>query len=376
MLTYVALIDIRRVDGRADFRRFIDYAYDRNAADPHWIPPLRLSEHERLTPKKNPFFEHADVELLLAWRGGRVAGRIAAIDDRLHREAHRDRTGMFGFFEAEDAVAAHALLAAAERWAAARGLDRVRGPISPSLNDTAGLLVDGFETDPMLMMPHNPREYAAFIESAGYAKVKDLYAWLYRFEEQPPATFVKLANRLRDKHGVTVRPVNLKEFTREAERLRAIYISAWEKNWGFVPPTPAEFRHLASEMKPIFESRCGVFAEVDGRTVGCLVSVPDINQSLKGTSGRLFPSALFRLLFRARYITQVRLLLLGGEARYRAYGLYPLMIVEWHKQLRGTRYSHAEFSWVLEDNRDINQPAEMAGAVRYKTYRIYEKRLA
>jgi len=376
MLTYGPLIDIRPVSGRAEFRRFIDYAYERNAGDPHWVPPLRMAEHERLTPKKNPFFEHAEVELLLARRDGHLVGRIAAIDDRLHRETHHDRTAMFGFFEAEDAETARALLAAAERWAAGRGLDRVRGPINPSLHDSAGVLVDGFDTDPMLSMPHNPPEYAAFIESAGYAKAKDLYAWLYRFEDQPPPAFVKLANRLRDKHGVTVRPVNLTEFAREAERLRAIYVNAWEHNWGFVPPTINEFRRLASEMKPIFDSRCGVFAEVNGETVGCLISVPDINQALKGTTGRLFPTALPKLLLRARYITQVRLLLLGGDARYRAYGLYPLMIAQWHKQLHGTRYTRAEFSWVLEDNRDINQPAEACGAVRYKTYRIYEKTIA
>jgi hypothetical protein len=252
----------------------------------------------------------------------------------------------------------------------------MRGPINPSLNEIAGLLIDGFETDPMLLMPHNPPEYARFIESAGYAKAKDLYAWLYRFEDQPPPVFVKLAARMRAKHGVTARPLNLKEFSREVERLRAIYCSAWEHNWGFVPPTDAEFRRIAKELKPIFDPRCAVVAEVDGEPVACLVSVPDINQALKGTNGRLFPSALLRLLFRARYVTQVRLLLLGADARYRAYGVYPLLICEWHRQLRGTRYVQAEFSWVLEDNRDINQPAEMSGAVRYKTYRIYEKSIA
>src|ERR1700704_2845118 len=166
------LTDIRPVSGRREFRRFIDYAYERNAGDPHWVPPLRLAEHERLTPKKNPFFAHADVELLLAWRDGRVAGRIAAIDDRLHNDTHHDNTAMFGFFEAEDGDAARALLGAVEAWARTRGRARVRGPINPSLNESAGLLVEGFDSDPMLMMPHNPPEYAAYIEAAGYGKIK------------------------------------------------------------------------------------------------------------------------------------------------------------------------------------------------------------
>jgi hypothetical protein len=173
------------VNGRRGIRRFVDYAYDRNAGDPHWVPPLRLAEHERLTPAKNPFFAHADVELFLAWRGDRVAGRIAAIDDRLHNHTHGDNVAMFGFFEADDDDATRALLDTVESWARARGRARVRGPINPSLNESAGLLVDGFDSDPMLMMPHNPREYAGFLESAGYRKVKDLFAWLYDLTGDP-----------------------------------------------------------------------------------------------------------------------------------------------------------------------------------------------
>ena len=193
------MTDIRPVSGRQEFRRFIDYAYQRNAGDPHWVPPLRLAEHERLTPKKNPFFAHADVDLLLAWRGDRLVGRIAAIDDRLHNETHHDNVAMFGFFEAEDAEAAGALLGAVEAWAAARGRARVRGPINPSLNESAGLLVDGFGSEPMVMMPHNPREYGAQIESAGYQKVKDLFAWIYQLDREPPAIVAKLAARVRER---------------------------------------------------------------------------------------------------------------------------------------------------------------------------------
>ena len=157
------------------------------------------------------------------------------------------------------------------------------------------------------------------------------------------------------------------------ERLRAIYCAAWERNWGFVPPTVEEFSRIAKELKPIFDSQCTVCAEVDGEMIACVVAVPDINQALKGTNGRLLPLGLIRLLLRKRYISQVRLLLLGVDARYRGLGLYPLLLAEWHRQLQGTRYVRAEFSWVLEDNRDINHAAEIASARRYKTYRIYEK---
>ncbi len=366
------MLQIRTVGGRRDFRRFIDYPYERNAHDPHWVPPLRLSESERLTPKKNPFFAHADVELLLAWRDGRVAGRIAAIDDHLHNQTHHDNTAMFGFFEADDAASAQALLGAVEGWARARGRAQVRGPLNPSLNDSAGLLIDGFDTDPMILMPHNPREYAAYIESAGYAKIKDLYAWLWDLDREPPDVVTRLAARVRDRHRIVVRPFNVAEFTREAERLRVIYCAAWEGNWGFVAPTEEEFQHIANEMKPIFDPRCAVAAEVDGRAIGCMVAIPDINQALKGTSGRLL-SALPRLLRRRRYIDQGRVLLLGIDPAYRHAGLYPLLLMALRDQTRGGPYRRAEFSWILEDNRNINQPAEQAGAQRYKTYRIYQK---
>jgi GNAT superfamily N-acetyltransferase len=370
-------ITVRPVGGRGDFRRFISYAYERNRGDAHWVPPLRIGESERLRPEKNPFFAHADVQLLLAFRDGRIVGRIAAIDDHLHNQTHRDNLAAFGFFEAEDADAGRALLASVETWAGERGRSAVRGPLNPSLNESAGLLIQGFDTDPMLLMPHNPPEYAAFIERAGYAKVKDLYAWLYDLERPIEPEIRKMAERVRSRQRMTVRPFDLTQFARETVRLREIYCGAWENNWGFVPPTDEEFRRLAAEMKPILDPKCAVCLEVDGRAVACAVAVPDINQALRGTDGRLFPRGLIRLLGRKRIIDQVRLLLLGVLPEYRSTGLFPLLICELQKSLMSnTRYTRVEFSWVLEDNHDINKPVERLGAVRYKTYRIYQKAIA
>src|SRR5581483_3054858 len=194
------MVDVRPVSSAREFKQFIDYAYARNRHDPHWIPPLRLAEKERLQPKKNPFFAHADHELLIASRGGTVVGRIGVFDDRLHNDVHNDSVASFGFFEAADEDAARALFAAAETWARARGRARMRGPLNPSLNESAGLLIDGFDTDSMLMMPHNPPEYARFIESAGYGKVKDLFAWLYDMNRGIDPVIERLAIRMRDRH--------------------------------------------------------------------------------------------------------------------------------------------------------------------------------
>ena len=370
------MTEVRPAAGRHGIRQFVNYAYALNALDPHWIPELRLSARERLTPAKNPFFEHAEIQLFLAYDGNDLVGRIAAIEDRLHNETHGERTGLFGFFEAGHVQAARALLGAVEAWSARRGLNRVRGPINPSLNESVGLLIDGFDTDPMLLMPHNPRSYGAFIENAGYTKAKDLYAWLYALQPEVPPLIARVADRLRVRHGIRLRPLNVREFDREADRLREIYCSAWERNWGFVPPTVAEFRRIAHELKPIFDPRCAVCAEVDGRMIACAIAVPDVNQALKGTDGKLNARTVWRLLRRNQYIDQARLLLLGVDAQYRTTGLYPLLVSELHRQVNGGQYRRLEFSWVLEDNRDINQPAECAGATRYKTYRVYEKAIA
>jgi len=369
--------DVRPVAGKREFKQFINYQYDRNRADARWIPPLRLGEIDRLTPRKNPFFAHADVELLLAYRDGRIVGRVAAIDDRLHNETHRDNIAAFGFFEADDAVATRALLGHVEAWARAKGRVAVRGPLNPSMNESAGLLVDGFDTDPMLMMPRNPPDYAAFIGAAGYAKVKDLYAWIYDIHRELDPVILRIAARVQRETGVTVRPFNLSEFAHETARLREIYCGAWEHNWGFVAPTPEEFERLAAEMKPIFDPRCAVLAEAGGRPVACAVAIPDINQALRGTGGRLFPLGLPRLLGRRWIIDQLRLMLLGVLPEYRSTGIFPLLMVELQKLVRAkTDFTRVEFSWVLEDNDAINQTVERLGAVRYQTYRIFQKAIA
>ena len=366
---------VRPVAGRRDFARFIDYPYRRNAGDSHWIPPLRIGERERLQRRHNPFFDHAEIALFLAWREGRVVGRIGAIDDRRHNETHGENLAMFGFFEAEDAAAAAGLLQRCEEWAAGRGRHTLRGPINPSLNDHAGLLIEGFATDPMILMPHNPPEYAGFIEACGFRKIKDLYAWLWDMSLPLPELVVRLARRLRERHGIRLRPLNVREFTSEANRLRELYCAAWERNWGFVAPTPAEFERIAKELKLIFDPRCAVCAEHDGRMVACVVAIPDVHQALRGTDGRLFPFGLPRLLMRRRFIDQMRLLLFGVDPAYRAFGLYPMLIDALHEQTKGGPYKRVEFSWVLEDNQDVNNVAAQLKARRYRTYRIYQKSL-
>jgi GNAT superfamily N-acetyltransferase len=360
---------------RPRLRPFVECQYQIYAGDPHWVPPLRRDEYHRLDPAHNPFWDHAESALWVARRGGEIVGRIAGIEDRLHNETHHDRLAMFGFFEARDGAVAQALLTAVETWARGRGSRAVRGPINPSMNDAAGLLVDGFDSEPYALMPYNPPSYARFIEDAGYRKAKDLFAWDIDLEHPRMERIAKLADRISRRHGIVVRPVNLKDFDRDLGILQTIYRAAWEDNWGFVAPTDAEMRQLAVDLKPILDPELLLFAELNGRPVGCSIGIPDVNQVLKKMKGRLLPFGLWHFLRRKQIVTRARILLMGVMPEYRRVGLYPLLIHECHRRGVAVGYRRAELSWTLEDNEAVNAGIEAAGGVHYKTYRLYEKPL-
>lgn len=362
--------------GRAARRAFIEFPYRKYRGHEHWIPPLRLGEPPRFDPARSPFLAHADMALFLAERDGHVEGRIAAIDDRAHEAAHHENLASFGFFEADTEEAAGALFVAVESWARARGRSAIRGPLNPSLNESAGLLVEGFDSAPMLLMPYNPPEYAGYLTSAGYAKVKDLYAWIYDLGTPADARVAELAERVKRRHEIVVREIDTRHMEKEIRNFMQIYSQAWKNNWAFVAPTEAESAQFAGELKQILDPAFVLSADVKGRRAGCIVAVPDLNQVLKGTDGRLFPKGLVRFLFRRRLIDQGRLLLLGVLPEFQGLGLLPVLVHELACRATGKAYRRVEFSWVLEDNIDINQPAAQVGARRYKTYRLYQKALA
>jgi GNAT superfamily N-acetyltransferase len=368
-------LDICPVRTRRDRRAFVEFAYSMYKDHEHWVPPLRRDEYRRLSPAHNPFFEHAEMALWLARSNGVVVGRVAAIDDRLHNDTHGERCTWFGFFEAADRDVAAALLTTVEKSAAARGSSVVRGPANPSLNETAGLLIDAFETDPYVLMPYNRADYAASIEAAGYRKAKDLLAWEFDMTAPLGERVLKAARRLAERHGVVVRAVELAQFDREVRILQDIYRAAWAGNWGFVPPTDAEIRQLATDLKPVIEPELVLFAELQGRPVACAVGLPDLNQVLKRMNGRLFPFGLWHFLRRRSTVTQGRLLLLGVLPELQSTGLYALLVAEMYTRAKRAGLQRAELSWTLEDNVAINAGIEAAGGRRHKTYRLYEKHL-
>ncbi len=368
-------VQIVPADRRRDVRAFIELPYRVYAGHPHWVPPLRRDEWRRLDRAHNPFLDHAEMQLFLAIEGGRVAGRVAAIIDRLHDETHGEAVVWFGFLEAESAEQVRRLLEAVEQWGRAREHRIVRGPANPSLNESAGLLIDAFDHDPYVLMPYNPPTYPAFVEGAGYRKVKDLWAWDIDLLNPAIDRVTRLAERVRRRHGVVVRPVRLAEFERELVVLQSLYRDAWIDNWGFVPPTDAEIRQLAVDLKPILDPDLLLFAEVHGRPVACAVSIPDANQMLKKMNGRLLPFGVYHFLKRRSITTNVRTLLLGVLPQARRIGLYPLLIAESHRRALAGGYTRGEMSWTLEDNDVVNAGIAATGARHYKTYRLYEKRL-
>jgi GNAT superfamily N-acetyltransferase len=372
---------VREARERRDLKRFIDLPYRLYQRDPLWVPPLRRDVEMLLSRTKNPFFEHAEAEYFLAERDGEVVGRIAAISNRLHNQTHDDRVGFFGFFESiDDQEVADELLAAAAQWCRSRGHDVLRGPASFSVNDECGLLVDGFDTPPTLMMPHNPRYYLRLLERSGFTKAKDL--WVYQGGH--PEHYVPVPERLarateliRQRQGITLRPLNMKDFEGEVERIKELYNSAWEKNWGFVPMTDHEIDHLAEQFKPVVIPELVPMAEKDGKLIGFGIVLPDLNTVFRtNRSGRLFP-VILRVLWalKTRRIRRARILLLGVIPAYQGRGV-DAILYHWIWTKAGERGIYwGEAGWILEDNPAMNAGLEKMTFTVYKTYRLYDRRI-
>src|SRR5215208_3978995 len=368
-------LKIRAVESRADLKRFITCPFERYRDDPHWVPPLLFAERQKFDPNKNPFYEHARVELSLAERGGEVVGRVAAIDDDNHNRTHGDNLVFFGFFEANDRAAAEALFSRVEDWGRGLGRSAVRGPANPSMNDGAGFQIDAFDTDPYVMMPYNPPEYPRYVEVTGYRKVKDLYAWLFERDWEVGEKIGRIAKRVRSRYDPVVRPVDMKRFEAELTIVKRLYNEAWEENRGFVRYTEAEFDHLASELKHVVDPGLARFVELEGQVAGMAICLPDVNQVLKRARGRIVPFGLVAFLNRKKIIDQLRLAILGLMPEYRNKGLETVLMDDLYEKAISKGYQRCEASWVLEDNRAMNRGLEVSGAKLYKTYRIYEKEI-
>ncbi len=368
-------LSIVPVASRAEMNRFIDLPTRLYADDPNYVAPLRMERKQALSPKTNPYFRHAEAKFWLAVRDGRDVGRISAQIDALEADAG---TGHFGFLAAEDDPEVFAaLLATAEAWLGARGKTRVTGPFSLSINEETGLLVEGFDTPPMLMMPHDPPYAGACVEACGYSKIKDVYAYIHDIrKDMPPAV-----RRMIDRHKpttLTTRTLDMRRYDAEFEAITRIFNDAWSGNWGFIPFTVEEIRHMAKSMKPLIRPEWVSIVESDGEMVGFGIALPNLNEIIADFDGRLLPFNWLKLLLRLKRGTRsVRVPLMGvrrGFASTLVGGMVPFLIIDGMRRgglPRGV--IEAELSWILEDNVPMRRILESFGATAYKTYRIYEK---
>jgi GNAT superfamily N-acetyltransferase len=371
-------VDVVSVVNGKDLARFIRLPHQIYRDNPNWVAPLDSDERTRLTPGKNPFFQHAEAAYFLARQNGRDVGRISASVDRNYDGFHGERQAGFGFFEAETAEATQALLGAAERWGRERGASVMRGPMNFTTNDDCGFLIRGFELPPTILMPYNPPTYPTWVESAGLTKVKDLYAFKVPIPDSPAeqiAQVARIAQKARDRYRVRVRPMSLKHFGQELQRVKDIYNAAWERNWGFVPMTEAEIDHMAAQLKPAIVPELALFAEIDGEPVGFALAIPDVNVALKPLHGKLFPFGIVRLLWSLRGIRTLRLMALGVKTGYRRRGIDAALVHQAAVASHAKGYVWCEVGWTLEDNHLVNRLIEAVHGDQYKTYRIYERSL-
>jgi hypothetical protein len=369
--------DIVPVTDAGGVRQFIRFPWKVYRENRFWVPPLIVDIKKLLDKKNHPFFEHSSADFFIAVRRGEVVGRIAAILNENHNRHHNEKTAFFGFFESiPDQGVASALLDQAARWARDRGMLQLRGPTNYSTNETAGILFEGFDSPPCLMMPYNPRYYPGLIETAGFEKAMDLYAWWLLTEKGLNPKILRVGERVLKEAGINVRTLDMKNFWDDVEVLKTIYNDAWSTNWGFVPMTDAEFKHLARDLKTIVDPRIVLIAEKNGKPVAFSLALPDFNQALAKINGRLLPFGLPRLVYYGRRIRQVRVLALGIAKQVQNWsGLGAALYYESFRRGVEAGYRSCEFSWTLENNDLINRSMRLFGAEIYKRYRIYQKQL-
>ena len=370
------------VSAPQDLRRFIELPWRLYGGDPNWVPPLRRDVRTAFNPARNPFFEHSEARPFLAVRNdGTVVGRICAIRNRRHEQFHDEPVGFFGWMECEKDPEAFAVLAGAVRgWLGDRGLSAVRGPVSFSINDVAGLLVEGDPGPPLIMMPYNPPWYADLLEGEGFGKAKDLLAWWVstpgagRSDATFNQSYVDRAERIvQRRHKVTTRPINLKRFSEEVARIRRIYNKSWDLNWGFVPMTGAEMDHLAGELKQVIEPELVLFAEdEDGEPIGMAIALRDANPMFKAMNGRLTPWGIARAMRIRKRVKVARVLVLGVVPEWRGRGVDALLISRLIRGGMALGIEGGELSWILEDNTLMNRAIENLGGKLSRRYRIYE----
>lgn len=367
-------VEVRPVESKSDLMKFIKMPWKIYKDDPYWVPPLIMDRKKLLNKKVNPFFQHGDAEYFLAYKNGEIVGRIAAIRNDLHNKYHNDKVGFFGFFESiNDQTVANALFDTAKNWLKKNGFDSMRGPANPSSNDEYGMLIEGFDDSPRILMTYNPQYYISLCENYGLKKAKDLYAYKLTSDRVFSSDKVRRVAELAAKRtGIKISSINLKDFKNELKKVKYIYNKAWAPNYGFVPMTDEEIDHTAKDLRPLVEPSLVLFGEINNNLVGFALTLPDYNQIFKEMNGRLFPFNFIKLWTKKKNITWSRIITLGIIPEYQRKGLDAVFYWEIVNRADKIGINLGEASWILEDNEMMNRGAEALNAEIYKKYRIWE----
>jgi GNAT superfamily N-acetyltransferase len=370
---------VRPVSSRRDLREFIELPFRLHSTSGVWVPPLRLERRLFLSRKRNAFFSHGDAQLFLARRDGRVVGRVSAQFDDAFNAHHGNRWGMFGFLELEDdPEVLPALLDAAAGWLRHRGRDRMIGPMDFTMNDESGVLVEGYEREPMIKQPWHPPYYRERCEQAGLNKAMDLLMWelvISDRERMLPVIF-KLAREVEPRHGIRIRKMTRRGLRADMDRFADVYNSAWSENWGFAPYGKADLDQYAAELQLVFDRNWFMVAETpEGETAAVAITVPDINQVLKRMNGRLLPFGWWHFLRRGQIIDRVRVGFLGVKPAYQHTGIAAGLYVEHFDMASQRPQKWGEMGWILETNRNMNRAMEAMGGRVVRRFRVYERDL-
>lgn len=371
---HMAAINIKPVRTKKEFMQFIKLQWKIYAGDPHWVPPLLMDRIKILSKEKNPFFQHAEMEMFLAEKNGELVGRIAAIKNDIHLQYHDDNAGFFGFFECiNDQEVANALFDASKAWLKTKGLSIMRGPASPSSNDEWGMLLEGFDDSPRLLMTYNPEYYIKLCENYGLTKSKDLYA--YKIENKKIKQSEKLsrvAEIAAKRSGIVIEELNLKDLNNELKKIKYLYNKAWAPNWGFVPLTDAEIDAMAEDLKQLVEPSLVLFGKINGELVGFALVMLDYNAVFKYMNGKLFPFGFLKLFTKKKEIKWARIITLGVIPEYQKRGLDSVFYNQIVNRAEKLGIHLGEASWILEDNDMMNRGAEVMNAELYKKYRVFD----
>jgi len=368
---------IKEANSKKEVSNFIDFPHDLYEGDPNYVPELYMAQKDLLNKDKHPFFQHGEVQLFLAYVGQRIVGRIAAIKNKAYNDYHDSHIGFFGFYDYENSLdIAGALINKVKDYLAAEKYDYLMGPVNFSTNETAGTLIDGFDSPPKIMMTYNKPYYDVLQTKLGMVKEMDLFAYLIPTIEASDKS-IKLSNLIEERlkrQGITVRNLRVNKIKEEAPGMMDIYNSAWEKNWGFVPMTKAEFDHLVNELKLIADPDFAYVAEHEGKPIGFSVSLPNINEiTINFKKGRLFPFNIIKLLLNKKKVDSVRIITMGVKEEYRKKGIEAIFFAKNIKEARKRKLKGGgEASWILENNQEMVVAAEKLNGKRYKTYRIYK----